>query len=106
MRRMDVSIAARRDVLAIADYLGERSEDARRRFFDETDACLRTLDVVPFIGRVVKPARGRGTALRSYRVSGRFWQYLVFYRVFTNSIRIVRIVHGAQDTRTILRLAE
>jgi plasmid stabilization system protein ParE len=80
MRRVDFSRAARRDMLGIL--------------------------VFPFSGRVVKPARRKGTSLRSYRVSNRFWQYLVFYRVFASSIRVVRVMHGAQDTRSILRLTQ
>lgn len=106
IRRVDVSVAARLDILEIADYLGERSDDARLRFLTESEDCQRALIKYPNHGRVVKPSRAGRAPLRSCYVSSRFRNYLVYYRVFANSVRIVRVLHGARNVRAILRLTE
>lgn len=104
-RALEISGAARRDLLAITDYLGERSDTARRHFFDECDERFAALLSFPNTGRIVRKHRGRTPALRAFRVSSRFWQYRVFYRATSRSIRVVRILHSAQDVDAILRLA-
>lgn len=104
IRAIDVSGAARRDLLDESDYLSERSDYATDGFFADVDERYRDLAEHPFLGRVIDGTRRRLGSLRAIRVSGRFRNYLVFYRVYTRHIRIVRILHGARDLKALLRL--
>lgn len=91
-------------MVAISNYLAERSEQGAVGFELETETCLREILDNPRSCRIVKETL-RGTShLRSRWVSSRFENYTVYYRVFERSVRIVRVMPGARNVRSIQRL--
>lgn len=101
---MLISRRAARDLREIQDYLDDQSPQAGLHFEDEAQQCIMGLLSHPRAGRVVKrSSRGIGD-LRVWRISPRFWQHLVYYRVYSKSVRIVRVLHGASNVEAILHL--
>jgi toxin ParE1/3/4 len=93
---------ARADIIEISAYIGADNPDAAERFLDAIDDAIdRHIALNPNSG--VKRDYGRETlsGLRMIAVPG-FPQYLVFYRVDEDAIRIVRILHGARDIPNVL----
>jgi toxin ParE1/3/4 len=93
---------ARADILDIFEHIFADNEDAADRWLDAVDATIdRTIASNPRIG--VKRDYGR-PALAGFRmiaVRG-FENYLVFYRIDGQVIRIVRVLRGARDVPNVL----
>ena len=87
---------AKRDLVEIADYIARDSIDAAHRFLDAADSTFRDLLDFPGMGPVRDVGNERLGELRSWAVRG-FANYLIFYRVTTEAIEIVRVLHGARD---------
>ncbi len=84
--------------MAIADYIADHSIAAGVRFLEAVEKTVYDLADYPHTGRVRFPPRARHPAIRSIAVCG-FRNYLVFYRVTTDSVEVLRIMHGAQRLR-------
>ncbi len=73
--------------------------DAGQRFLVALDESVKQLLAQPELGRFrpeVKPE------LRSWAVEG-FGNWIIFYRVDKESLRLVRVLHGARDLPRALR---
>jgi len=73
--------------------------DAGQRFLVALDESVKQLLAQPELGRFrpeVKPG------LRSWAVE-RFGNWIIFYRVDKESLRLVRVLHGARDLPRALR---
>jgi toxin ParE1/3/4 len=81
---------ARRDLRAHLVYLAERSPQAARRAQTAIREAVERLADFPHSGR---PGRLEGT--RELVIVGT--PYLVVYRTREGSLRILRVLHGAQD---------
>lgn len=103
-RKYQLSARAQRDWLAIVNYLDDRSELAGDRFIRDVEDRVSWLARYPNAGRVVDGSRQRPGALRIITVSSSFDQYLIFYRAYRLTLRVVHIKHGARDWRAILGL--
>jgi toxin ParE1/3/4 len=88
------SSRARADLADIWLYISERSVAAADRVLDEIDRVCRVIANHPEIGRE-RPEVSSG--LRSFVAMS----WVVFYRIDGNTIRIVRVVHGARDLDAI-----
>ena len=88
-----VSPRANRDIDAILlhslETWGERQKDAYKAALDR---ALRELVDFPEMGR---SRDDLGPGVRSRRVE----QHVIFYRVDTGSIRVLRILHGRREVR-------
>jgi toxin ParE1/3/4 len=85
-----------------SDYIARDSPEAAERFLRAAfDAFDRIADF-PRIGAAPSYRNARLTDLRRGRVPG-FENYLVFYVVREEAVRIVRVLHGAQDLEVVLR---
>ena len=71
-------LGARRDLVEIVAYLGERSEGAARRFRTEAQATFERLAGMPGIGTRYDPDEPAHAELRYFPIS-KFPKYLVFY---------------------------
>jgi len=78
------------DLLAIHDYIARDSPQYARRFVERLIATAEPLESFPQLGRVVPEGDGRHRELflRSYRI---------IYRVESQEILIVTVVHGSRD---------
>ncbi len=88
--RIDFTTAADADLLNIYEYLVHRNRRAASDLASHFNAKIESLIHFPFIGRD-RSVFGRD--LRSIAVEN----YLVFYRVETERILIVRVLDGRRD---------
>ena len=83
------SVPARRDLIAIADYLTADSRDAALAVIDRIDDAVANLADHP---RIVRPGRVSGT--RELVVPD--LPYIVPYRLRGDRVQILRVLHAAR----------
>lgn len=81
--------SARSDARAIISYIAERNAAAAERLQEAIEACAERLPDHPFLYR---PGRAEGT-----REAVVHPNYIVIYRVTTDAVEIVSVVHARQD---------
>ncbi len=95
--------AARDDILRqFRWYLEQDARDAAFRFVDAVDESVRQLSQMPDMGA---PRDLRNPALKGLRVwpVKEFEDFLIFYVVHGDTVRIIRILHGKRDVARIMR---
>jgi len=80
---------ARTDLLAIVNYISDDNPDAAQRVKDDIEAKAEKLLEFPKIGR---PGRVEGT-----RELVAWSNYIIVYREDVFTVRILRILHAAQQ---------
>ncbi len=88
--RVIFSPATKIDLLEIATYIARDNPTRADSFVDELEGRSVQLADTPHIGSP-RPELGDGVRVL---VHG---HYLIFYRVVEGSVRIERVLHGAQD---------
>ena len=78
------------DLETIADYLFERTPENAARLIREVCEAASALRIYPNQGRTGKKSGTRELVLPSL-------PYVVVYKVASDVVHIVRILHGAQD---------
>jgi toxin ParE1/3/4 len=101
MPRVTKTPDARRDIVGIADYLLQHSIDAAVRFLDAVEETCRTLADNPELGGLCHFEGFDLGAVRVWQVRG-FPNHLIFYRAEAYGIDVLRVLHGARDTESIL----
>ena len=96
--RVEFSLGARGDLIAIFDYLRPRNPRAARRIVSELEKRCRSLSRYPERGAPV--ISRRGVPLRRLVVG----QYLIFYEVTDEKVFINAVVHGARDYEPLVEL--
>lgn len=93
---------ARADILDIFEHIFGDNEDAADRWLDAVDQTIdQTIANNPRIG--VKRDYGRPTLAGFRMIAVRdFENYLVFYRIDGQVLRIIRVLHGARDIPNVL----
>jgi toxin ParE1/3/4 len=87
---------AEQDLAAIADYIATDNPSKALDFIRQLRERCLMLELQPESGI----ARAElGVAIRSLL----FGNYLIFYTLQPNQVRIERIIHGARDYRRLLR---
>lgn len=84
------------DVVEIASYIAQDSQDAALRWMKLIDEKVRKLSDFPGIGA---ERDDLGPGLRSLPVGN----YLIVYRAIDDGIEVVRILHGARNLRWIFK---
>lgn len=92
--------AAENDVVENARYLQGKSAEAAIRFLDAFDAALDLIGRSPGIGGVCRFKNRLFDGIRIWPIAG-FKSYLVFYRVLSDEIEVVRVIHGARDLKSV-----
>jgi toxin ParE1/3/4 len=88
------------DVLEIVRYLRLRSPVTAIRFIESFKSTVDALAAMPQLGRL---RRDLGTTeTRSWRVNG-FRNYLLFYEVLPDRLRLLRVLHGYRDLQAELK---
>ncbi len=80
---------ARADLLAIVDYISDDNPDAAQRVKDDIEEKAEKLPEFPKMGR---PGRVEGT-----RELVAWANYIIVYQEDAFSIRILRVLHAAQQ---------
>lgn len=87
---------AKRDLLEIFVYVGERNMDAAERLLRAVDQDLKRLARMPNIGGLRESDHPKLRGVRSLPVTG-FQTYLLFYRATDTEVQLLRVIHGARD---------
>ena len=83
---------ARADLLAIVDYISDENPDAAQRLMDDIENKVKKLPDFPKMGRT-----GRVEGTRELVA----WEnYIVVYQESESVIRILRVLHAAQQWPT------
>jgi len=90
--RLEWSKAARADLLAILDYISDDNPDAAERLIAEIETKASRLPERPELYR-----KGRAAGTRELVVRP---NYLVVYAVDEQAVRILRVLHAAQQWPT------
>ena len=99
--RVTTTHAADADIRDIVTYIAIDSRGAAERFIDALDNTFRVLATKHEIGTPVLDFR---LSLRRIRVSRRFRRYLIFFhQIDSETVEVVRVLHGARDIARILR---
>jgi toxin ParE1/3/4 len=88
---------AETDLAEILDYLEERNPQAAERFATAIDDRCSLLSQLPLMGRSREEL---SPGLRSLVVE----HYVLFYRVKATAVEVLRILHGARDIDTIMKM--
>jgi len=97
---LSVSPRAKVDVEENFAFIAKENVDAALRFYDAAFASFDQLADTPFIG-TVKHFANSVLSLRRWFVQG-FNHYLIFYRVSTSTVEIVRVLHSSRDIEKAL----
>jgi toxin ParE1/3/4 len=92
--QLRISPRASEDLLDIWSYIADDSEANADGFIDKIYETMELLARQPGLGR---QRDDLAPGIQSFPVS----RYIVFYRVVTGSIEIVRVLHGARDIGNI-----
>jgi len=88
--------AATEDITDLYYYFLEQSPNLAERFLECLDKTYEMLTQMPELGQLY---RFRDTTMRDARIRKikKFSNYLIFYRIETDHIKILRVIHGATD---------
>ncbi len=91
--------AADRDIELTVQLLAAQSEDAAKAFVLDLRRTVALLASAPMVGRALAPSASRVGAAAGIRVLPMrvFRRHVVFYRVTSRRLTIVRVIHGSRD---------
>ena len=90
MPRVVVSPAARADLADIWRYIADDNPAKADAYLDLIESTCQVLADHPFMGRS-RPELAAG--VHSFPVA----RYVVFYRLASDGVEVVRVLHGARD---------
>ena len=90
-----LSDQAKADIVDIWEYIAIDSVFQADRFITKLVKQYKSLASTPGIGRLRKELR---SSLRTFPVGN----YLILYRLISEGIAVVRVLHGARDIPTVL----
>jgi toxin ParE1/3/4 len=92
--RIDKRSAFFRDLDRYALRIARENPDAAFRFLEAAEKACTLLGAQPHLGH--QEQFRKLTGIRSWRIPG-FDKYLIFYRVSSDAIEVLRLIHGARD---------
>lgn len=94
MAELRISPRAREDLIEIWSYIADDSVTNADAFIEKLYEAIEGLGRHPGSGRHREEL---APGIQSFP----FGRYIIFYRAVTNSIEIVRVLHGARDIENI-----
>lgn len=88
------------ELLDIAERLGRKDPQAGQDFIDACEDTFNQLAAMPQLGSPREFENSRLRYVRMWRVKG-YEKYLVFYQATRTSLKLLHIVHGARDYKTL-----
>jgi toxin ParE1/3/4 len=89
--RVIIATAARSDLTAIGDYIAVDNPARAATFVDELVDRCEDLATMAERFQLLTPFAAKGIRRRPYK------GYLILYRIDSDIVHVVRIVHGARD---------
>jgi plasmid stabilization system protein ParE len=102
--KVEVSRLAAIDAAAIRRYLEKKNQTAAVRFVEELNEPLGWTGSNPKLVAVGYRKIGKGDV--RMRTIPRFESYVVYFVIRSDAVRVLRIAHGAQDWKRLLKEAE
>jgi toxin ParE1/3/4 len=99
--RVQKSNSARRDLLDQFTFIGRSNPAAAKRFLRAAGKTITMLANIPELAGFWESENPRHADVRVWPIR-QFENYLIFYRVRSDGIRILRILHAAQDINAAL----
>ena len=99
-RRILKRPAANRDLIEHFVFIGQGSQEAAFRFLEAAQATFEELAAMPEMGNTQEFTNPKLAGIRRWRVR-HFESYLIFYRPRKDGIDVVRVIHAAQDIKSI-----
>jgi len=96
------SVAARRDIVDIAEYIGRHNPFAAERFLAAVAKGFADLAAMPLMGPVREFPDPAAAGLRRWFVPG-FRNHIIFYRPLSDGVEIVRVEHAARDMDSLFQ---
>jgi len=87
------------DILDIVRHIRRHNPSAAARFLEAFKSSVNLLAGMPELGRLRPDLDAPET--RSWRVHG-FRNYLIFYEVLPDRLRLLRLLHGSRDLQAEL----
>lgn len=101
---LKVDSVARRDLRELTLWLrNEADVETARRFATSVITCFDKIAESPSIGPLVPTANPLLSGVRKWKVPG-FHSHLIFYRPTPQDVRIIRVLHAAQDWWALLEV--
>ncbi len=91
MRRVELTLAARNDLVRLQAFLVSKSERAAETAVETISSAVRSLAEFPERGRMLRGGRSRELTVR-YGRDG----YVLRYRIVEQSVFVYRIFHGRE----------
>lgn len=91
---------AKQDLIELADYIALDNIDAAERFIDAAQSAFQFLSETPGAGATREYFSPKLFGLRMWPIRG-FEKHLIFYRMISNSLEIIRVIHSAQDIEAL-----
>lgn len=88
------------ELVSLSFYLADTDEEIAQRFFDACDETFRFLADNRLIGSQRSFESVKLADVRMWRVKG-FEKYLIFYAPHETGVKILHILHSAQDYNRI-----
>ena len=92
--RLEFSPAAQFDLIEIASFIARDNPARAYSYVDELEKTCEALSDFPELGPA-RPELGEGVRMLPYE------NYLIFYRIYGDHIRIERVLHGARDINAL-----
>src|SRR5258706_14077685 len=89
-----------RDLDRYANRIARDDPDAARRLINAAENTCDALVLQPQMGH--QEGFRKRAGVRSWRVKG-FENYLIFYQVTSDTVDILRLIHGARDLPKLFR---
>lgn len=89
-----LTLQAKNDLGEIHDFIAEDNPTAALGFINSIQDKCQTLALSPEIGRTREEL---GFELRSFPIKN----YIIFYRIKSSTVQVIRILHSARDIEAI-----
>jgi toxin ParE1/3/4 len=89
------------DLISIFDYVAADNPDRATELIERLIQKITSLEEFPLLGKVPKDSQLRAKGYRVLVVD----DYLIFYAVKGQAVRIKRVLHGARDYASLIEEA-
>ncbi len=88
------------DLYQQVEYYADHQPELGRRFMQEVEANLALLSKNPLLGTSYVLVTGNATDLRYWTMAA-FPSHVIFYRVESDFLTVVRILHSSRDLQSV-----